>query len=135
LRYVYWTVGILLGLALALFGLSRLASERIEVVELHTVDENGEAVTTRLWVVDDEGYQYLRAVGDGSAWFNRMQERGEFELTRSGRRGSYTAVSREDKTNKINALMREKYTWGDTLISVLVGGRDGAIPIELHTTR
>ena len=53
MKYVFWGLGILLGLMVALFSLERIAAERVEVVKLHTQDEKGETVTTRLWIVDD----------------------------------------------------------------------------------
>lgn len=132
MKYVYWALGVLAGLIVAVIVLERTASERIEVVALHTLDDAGESVITRLWVADDEGYQYLRVGADGSGWFSRIQENGEFEVSRGGTTARYTAVLRPDKSNKINALMQAKYTWGDTVIGVLVGGREGSIPIELH---
>ncbi len=120
-------------LGLAILILQRVAAERVEVVELHTTDAAGEPVTTRLWVVDHEGFAYLRVGSDGSGWFSRLQDNGEFELTRSGVRQRYTSVLRTDKSETINALMQEKYTWGDDFIAALVGSREGAIPIELHS--
>lgn len=127
-----WGFGGLSALLAGVILLERVAAERVEVVELHTVDTEGESVTTRLWVVDDEGYQYLRVGSDGSGWFSRLQENGEFELTRNAQRQRYRAVLREDKSGKINALMNEKYSWGDDVIAMLVGSREGSIPIELH---
>ena len=69
---------------------------------------------TRLWVVDDDGYQYLRVGATGSGWFTRLQVNNEFDVTRNGRRYTYTAKLRGEKSLGINALMQEKYTWGDT---------------------
>jgi hypothetical protein len=135
MKKLYWIVGLLFGLVIAVFGLQTAASERVEVVELHTTDTAGEAVTTRLWMVDDENFQYLRVGADGSGWFTRLQDNGEFQLTRNGVTGNYTAVLRPQKSDRINQLMQEKYTWGDSLIALLVGNRDGAIPIELHPSR
>ena len=132
MKKIYWTVGILFGLVVAVFGLQILASERVEVVELHTTDEAGEPVITRLWLVDDEGYQYLRVGADGSGWFSRIQANGDFQVTRDSDTAIYTAVQRADKRDRINQLMQEKYTWGDTLIGYLAGSREGSIPIELH---
>jgi hypothetical protein len=28
--------------------------------------------------------------------------------------------------------MQQKYTWGDTLIGQMLGGREGSIPLELQ---
>jgi len=131
-KYVYWTLGILLGLAASVGILQYVASERVEVVELHTVDEAGEEVTTRLWIVDDEGYPYLRSSGESSGWYNRIISNGEFSLTRNGETQRYRAVIRRDKNDRINELMQEKYTWGNVLIDFLVPDRENSIPNELH---
>ena len=101
-------------------------------MDLHTRDVDGEAVSTRLWIVDDGGYQYLRVGADGSGWFSRLQANGKFQVTRNGTTTSYTAVLREHKADTINQLMQTKYTWGDSVMAALVGGREGAIPVELH---
>ena len=127
-----WILRPVVGLVVLVFVLQLVASERVEVVELHTLDEQGEEVITRLWVVDDSGYQYLRVGEGGSGWFSRIQGNGEFEVTRNDRRYKYTAVLREEESERINELMRDKYGWGDSLIEILVGGREASIPIELQ---
>ncbi len=108
------------------------ASERVEVVELYTVDQAAKEMSTRLWVADDDGYQYLRVGKDGSEWFARLQLQEIVELTRNGRRYRYTWALREEKSQKINRLMREKYGWGDSFIGTLTGGRENSVPIELR---
>jgi predicted outer membrane lipoprotein len=132
LKYTSWTLGVLLSIAALLGVLQYVASERVEVVELHTVDEAGETVTTRLWVVDDEGFQYLRVGASGSGWFSRIQSNGEFEVTRNGMTERYRAEVRPQKSDRINDLMQEKYSWGNTLIGALTGSRENSQPIELH---
>ena len=132
MKIAKWLGGGLLLLVIAVFGLQFVASERVEVVELHTLDEAGEEVTTRLWVVDDAGFQYLRVGTGGSGWYSRILANGEFELTRNGVRAHYTAEARPGKSERINQLMQQKYTWGDSLIGVLVGSRDNSIPVELQ---
>lgn len=132
MKYIYWAVGILVLILVGVFGLQLAASERVEVVELHTMDAEGEAQTTRLWIVDDEGYAYLRSGSDGSGWFTRLQANGEFELTRNGETRRYEAILRHDKSALINQLMQEKYTWGDSVIGAMVGSRENSIPVELH---
>ena len=132
MKYLSWGVVSLIVLVIALLGIERLAAERVEVVELHTLDENGENMTTRLWIVDDEGYQYLRVGADGSGWFSRITNNESIALTRNGQTATYTVETRPDKSERINALMQDKYTWGDTFIGIVVGSRDGSVPIELH---
>ena len=129
---LHWGIEIFVCLLLLVAGLERMAAERVEVVELHTTDESREHQTTRLWIVDDEGFQYLRVGADGSGWFNRILSSNAVELTRNGETIRYRTVLREDKSNRINARMQAKYTWSDTNIGSLVGGRDDSIPIELR---
>ncbi len=132
MKYLLLAIAIPLGLALAFLVVQTLASERVEVVELYTTDEAGEQQTTRLWVMDDEGYQYLRVGADGSGWFTRMLENGQFSVQRDGETANYTLVQRPDKSEKINAMMQQKYTWGDSFFATVLGSRDGSIPLELH---
>ena len=132
MKILYWSLATLLFLAIGVFGLQYVASERVEVVQLHTLDANGEELTTRLWVVDDEGYQYLRAGDTDSGWAARLLASPSFALTRHGGQLRYVAVVRPDKRQRINDLMQAKYTWGDTVIALLVGDRDSAMPLELH---
>ena len=115
----------------AAFGvLNRLASERVEVVTLHTLDAAGEARDTRIWVLDHEGRAYIRA-SPGSGWHARLAARPTFELTRGGVRRTYSAVERPELRDTLNTLFREKYGWGDSFISASVGGRARSILLEL----
>jgi len=132
MKYVFWGIGILIGLVLTLLGVQTLASERVEVVDLYTMDEAGETQATRLWIMDDDGYQYLRVGADGSSWFERILENGKVEVRRNDVTASYTVVQRPDKSDKINALMQDKYTWGDSFFAIMLGSRQGSIPLELH---
>jgi hypothetical protein len=132
MKILFWSAGIFFGLFLLGLGVVQFASERIEVVEMHTLDEQGELMSTRLWIVDDDELQYLRSNNGTSLWFRRIQENPSFEVTRNGTTVVYTAELRREKRDRINALMHEKYTWGDSLISTITGAQDAAIPVELH---
>lgn len=132
MKYLLWAIGVPIGLVLAFIVVQTLASERVEVVDLYTTDESGELQTTRLWVMDDEGYQYLRVGADGSGWFDRIQQNGEVEVGRNGITATYTVVQRPGKSQRINEMMQEKYTWGDTFFATMLGSREGSIPLELH---
>jgi hypothetical protein len=132
MKYLLWVLGIPIALVLTLLILQTLAAERVEVVELYTLDAAGERHATRLWIIDDEGYQYLRVGANGSAWFERLMQNGQIQLSRSERTQSYTVLQRPDKSEKINAMMQAKYTWGDTFFATLMGSREGSIPLELH---
>ena len=132
MKYLAWGLGVLVVIAIAFIAAERLASERIEVVELHAMDETGELVTTRLWVADHDGKQYLRVGSDGSGWFSRILANPAVKVTRDGKTMSATAIPDPSKSEVINQIMQEKYSWGDTLIGKMVGERAGSIPIELR---
>lgn len=133
MKIVAWGLGGLLVLVLVVVGLERAAAERVEVVELHAVDEeSGDIVVTRLWIADVAGKQYLRVGSDGSGWFSRLLANPEVQMTRGGETRRYIAVPDKTKSDAVNAVMQAKYTWGDTFIGMLVGSREGSIPIEMR---
>lgn len=132
IKVLKWIFVGLLILGAAFAGLERLAAERIEVVELIAANEAGEKRITRLWVVDDEGMAYLRVGADGSGWYDRILMNDSVEVVREGVTAEYRVQARPEKSARINELMQQKYTWGDTLIGQMLGGRDGSIPLELQ---
>ncbi len=130
MKKLLWIPGVLLALALGFGLLQYAASERVEVVLLHTQKEQGEQVTTRLWVVDHEGNPWLR--GDsGSGWVARLQASDTISLTRNGSTMPYSYRIRNENLATIHQLMREKYTWGDQLVSLMSGDGTGSNAIEL----
>ena len=132
MKYIAWLFGVLVILVLALVAAERLAAERVEVVEVHASEPDGSIVTTRLWVVDYNGGLYLRVGADGSGWYSRIQANAKVDVMRDGTKKSYMAVPEPESSLEINELMQAKYTWGDSFIGQLVGGREGSIPIRLN---
>ncbi|HJN52562.1 MAG TPA: hypothetical protein QF924_19105 [Pseudomonadales bacterium] len=131
MKILAWSVGIVLGV-FALFGLTQwAASERVEVVQLNTTNDEGATVTTRLWVVDHEGLSYLRA-GEGSGWYARLISNPSITLERNGNIANFRATANRDKVEIINRLMNDKYTWGDDFFALFVD-REDSIPIELQS--
>ena len=130
MKYILWPVGIVLGLTLIIGGLQVIASERVEVVQLHTINEAGEEVVTRLWVVDYNGHAYLRGDND-SEWFKRLQSSRKFTLIRGEQTGDFTHRVKNENIDTVNELMREKYTWGDRVIEIAMGSRAESNAIEL----
>jgi hypothetical protein len=132
MKILAWILGAFIGVVLLFMIVQTLASERVEVVQLHTTDDAGETVTTRLWIMDHDGYQYLRVGAAGSGWYSRIQSNDQVQVTRGETTRIYTVKARPDKSQIINSLMQDKYTWGDTFFATLFGGREGSIPLELH---
>lgn len=63
MKIIGWSLAVLITIPVSFLVLfmivQTLASERVEVVALHTLDAKGETITTRIWVADHDGYQYL----------------------------------------------------------------------------
>ena len=112
-------------------GLQQIASESGEVVVLSTVDQTGALQQTRLWVVDRDGQQWLRAGVKQSDWFVRMQANNLVKVERDGVTRTYLAVPDPTVYAEINDLMSEKYGWADNYIGFLFG-RDASVPINLQ---
>ena len=130
MRWIFRLLGVLFVVALVGFGVEQYAAESGEVVVLTTTDAEGTALETRLWVVDHEGRQYLRAGFDGSGWYHRLAAEPQVEVVRNGTGAIYTAVPDPSKTQTVNRLMAEKYGWADSYIGTIFP-RDNAIAIRL----
>ena len=119
MKILAWILVGLVAIVMAIGIVQTIAAERVEVIELHTTDDQGERIKTRLWIVDYERYQYLRVGGHGSGWYSRIQANEQISVTRGKNTGTYTVVTRPDISEKINELMQAKYTWGDSFFAVV----------------
>lgn len=115
-----------------LVGLQYAASETTgEVVVLTTSDSDGNPHETRLWIVDNGGEAWLRAGGDTAGWYGQILENATVTLMRNGSSAVFTAVPVPAATDTISSLMRDKYTWGDKLVSKMID-RKASIAILLE---
>jgi hypothetical protein len=137
MRLVWWLVGCVLALAVALMGAGMAASELGgEVVTLHT-GHGGGTTATHLWVVDDAGHPWLRAGSPRSGWLRRIDAEPTVVLDRAGQafRARANPVPEPRVRDRINQLMREKYGFADRVVGLLVvltgGNRARAVPIRL----
>lgn len=90
-----------------------------EVVTLYTEDSAGAERSTSLWIVDREGFQYLRAGDGSSAWLERLRAKPAVRLERAARTERYQAVLAPELTPDIDAQMAEKYGLADRLVSLM----------------
>ena len=132
MKLVLRLVGVVVLLLALVGGGLQLASETGEVVTLTSLDEAGEPATTRLWVVDLDGYQYLRSGDPGSGWYQRLVANPNVKVERNGQEASYIAVPDTSKVAQVNDLMAEKYGLSETYIKTVLGSRDGSIPVRLE---
>lgn len=128
--WVWRILGAIVVSFLALFVAQIVASESGEVVVLHHVNDAGEEAQTRLWVVDQDGVQWLRTGSELAGWYKDLLARPEVKVVRGETTTVVTARPNPAQRDAINDLMAAKYGWADQLIDVLYG-REDAIPIEL----
>jgi hypothetical protein len=129
MKIFLYLVGGLLAVVLLVFVSQIIASETGEVVVLTSESPDG-SEATRLWVVDLNGVQYLRASPD-SGWYQRLIAEPDVLLERAGKRAAYRAAASLGLAAEVNGLMHEKYGWRDAYIELLLGGRDDAVPVAL----
>ncbi len=125
-------IGALLAFALFFVGAIIVASETgAEVVTVETTNADGGTSSTRLWVVDDGGFAWLRAGMGRVKWVDQAQAAGELVMTRAGSDRRYrVAVFDDPETrDRIHSLMAEKYGAQDKLIAMI---RDGAGSIAIR---
>ena len=132
MKKVLSVFGVLLGLVALVFVVQIVASETGEVVVLTSpANQAGrQERETRLWIVDLDGLQYLRARPE-AGWYQRLLAQPDVELQRAGRTGRYRAETRMENVAALNRLMQEKYGWRDSFIGMLMGGRNDAVPVAL----
>jgi hypothetical protein len=132
-RWIGIPIAILVGLVLLLGGVMTLLSESGEVVVLRTLDASGEPFETRLWIVDHDGAEWLRAGQAESGWFQRLSTNPDVVLERGGRERSFRAVPVPDDAtrNRITALMNEKYGLPDALIGSTLRDNAATVPVRL----
>ncbi len=129
MKYIVYLLGGLVALVVLVFLTQLIASESAEVVVLTSEGAEGPQ-ETRLWVVDLDGVQYLRA-GLDSGWYQRLVATPEAGLVREGAPGEYRAEAHMAVVDEVNRLMREKYGWRDAYIDLLLGGREDAVPVAM----
>jgi hypothetical protein len=132
MKLVRILAGLLLALVLLAGGYLVLA-ESGEVVVLETHDAAG-AHATRVWVVDDGGFAWLRTGNPESPWLARLRANPEVAVRRAGERREYRAVPSDDPAlrDRINALTLEKYGLAERILRAVMMDPSGATPIRLE---
>jgi hypothetical protein len=94
---------------------SYLAGEQVEVVALRSIDDEGHAHDTKLWIVDHQGRPWVRAVSPSLGWVERIRENPRVELIRNGETTAHIALIVEDPDAKqaIDEAIAAKYGWID----------------------
>jgi hypothetical protein len=115
-RILVALVALAVGFVMAIAAASEFGGEG---VTLYTRDAGGVEKSTPLWVVDYDGYQYLRAGDRDSAWVERLRRTPEVRVERGGKTATYQAVPVPDMTRKVDELMAGKYGFADAFIGLI----------------
>lgn len=132
MRFIGRLILLLLMVAGGAGGLLLYAQEAGEVVVITTNSSEGPE-DTRLWIVDHQDSQWLRAGFEGAGWYVRMKEDPNIRMERGGQSADYTIVAVPEEYENINQLMADKYGWADQYIGAIFGRNDG-VAIRLDPT-
>lgn len=113
--------------------------ESAEVIVLRQMDENGEMFSTRLWVVDFNGYpSFLGRPPDSQKRIGLLRDHPRVELVRAGRADCRRAVllpAPDVVHERLIQLYTEKYGvrayLAGRLVGLLLGGSPGAEEPEI----
>jgi hypothetical protein len=94
------------------------ALAEVEVIEVVSVDVDGDVRTTAVWFVLLDGEPYLRT--SDSSWLENLRREPNFGLVIEER--EYTAraeeISGDELVARVDAASREKYGWQDRFVRV-----------------
>ena len=132
MRIAGWIVGVILLGVVVFYGFVIAASESGEVVVLSTIDENGNDLDTRLWVVDYGGAEWIRTGHPGKGWFTRVVANPHVKVLRGGRRTDREAVPIREQSivDGVNAAFSSKYGIADKIVA-LSGDASKRVPVRL----
>lgn len=134
MKYVYWFLGLLVGIPVLLIAIPIVASELGgEVVTLERAEEDGESSRIRVWIVDNDEASWIEHGDSESHWMEHLQTSKEVVLNRAGQTQIYEGTPDSDSHDLYHDLRRQKYGWADQLIELFSGGREGCegVPVRL----
>ena len=124
--------GVIVAAAL-LFVISILAASEggAEIVTLTTIESDGSELATRLWIVDDGGFSWLRSGMPDTRWLRQIESIPDVVVERGDKAVRLRAVPVRDAKvrDRIHSLMRDKYGWADRWVSLI---RDGTQSVAVR---
>lgn len=123
---------IVLAVIVAAFVVASIVIDEGEVAHLQTLDAEGRAYESDLWIVDVDGVLFLRANGPNAHWFIRLQANPQVTIERDGESLSYEAVpvSGPQAKRRVDRAMSEKYGLPEEVWEWLTRASE-TIPIRL----
>ena len=112
MKYVYWVLGLLVGISVLLIGIPIVVSELGgEVVTLERAEEDGESSRIRIWIVDNDEASWIEHGDSESYWMDHLQTSNGIVLDREGQTQIYEGTLDPDSHNLYHDLRRQKYSW------------------------
>jgi hypothetical protein len=134
MKWIWRALVAVIALFAAIFAGIYVASESGEVVVLKAWDDQRLPHETRLWVVDADGFGWLRTGNPNSSWLGRVRGNPEVEVTRGGETRPFRAVPVPDPEvrDRTNRLILEKYGWAERYLraSMLTPERATSVRLE-----
>ena len=114
------------------YGWKALGHSAEEVATLYPPGVGTDDHYTRVWVVEDRPYYWIRAEKPTRSWLPAVRENPEVTLTRRGQRLDFRAVFHEDPESVafVDAKFREKYGVADAARELLTQRQ--SVPIRLE---
>ena len=137
MKYVYWVLGLLVGITALLFIIPIAASELGgEVVTLERPNADGDSSQIRIWIVDNSDASWIEHGDSDSYWMEELLSSEEVVLQRGGQTITYEGALDPDSHDLYHDLRRQKYSWADQLIELFSGGRESCegIPVRLRVS-
>jgi hypothetical protein len=102
------------------------------VVTLKTLGSKGTPIATRVWIVDHEGAEWVRAGHPRKGWFLRITADPHVELERAGSTSRRIAVPVHDRAtvDAVNGAFARKYGAADWIVA-LSGNAANRVPLRL----
>ena len=135
MKYVYWILGLLVGIPALLFIIHIAASELGgEVVTLERANADGDSSQIRVWIVDNSDASWIEHGDSDSYWMEQLLSSGEVVLQRGGETITHEGTLDPDSHDLYHDLRRQKYSWADQLIELFSGGRENCdgVPVRLR---
>jgi hypothetical protein len=119
-------IGLCVAYVLAHWALIELGRE---VIVLHTENDDGSWLETRLWIVDDGGFSWLH--GANSAWMRNLGVRPNVEIERGGALHRYRAEAVPGSHPRLHELLRAKYGIADRWVRFVGPDNESTLAVRL----
>lgn len=138
MKVLYWIIGIVVAIPIAILAVTYGASELGgEVVTLERAEPDGSTSQIRLWIVDQGEGTWIEHGDRDSFWMTRLRADSDITVTRNGEAITYRGTADPASHELYHSLRSEKYSWAEDVISIFGAGSEACtgIPVRLNSTQ